>query len=201
MNNPFNDFNNPLNDLRMEAGVDCGSGGCGQEVDPCANGGCEDPCANGGCEDPCANGGCEQNNDPCANGGCNNDPNNDPCANGGCNNDPNNDPCANGGCNNDVPAVTVDADDVSVSMDNCYEDGFDLDYTFSGASEGSMLHYYIADNSACGSSCSDPTVGDIIDGVGSVCYGSYDCVDEINHAEHVMCNLDSTSDYKLYLAT
>merc|ERR1719230_1770541 len=153
-------------------------------VDPCANGGCQQPEA-----DPCANGGCAM--DPCANGGCD-----DPCANGGCD-----DPCATGGCDTgaqSAPAVSFDADDVSVSIDNCFEDGFDMDYNFHGAPDGTMLHYYIAES--CGGGCEDPTVGDIIDGIGAVCYGSYDCVDELDHTESVNCNLDASSEYKLYIA-
>merc|ERR550534_3254237 len=89
---------------------------------------------------------------------------------------------------------------VTMSTNNVFEDGFDLEYQFSGPEEGSQLHYYIREE-GCGScSTGEPSLSEILSGEGATCYGSYAGNDEFDHNEHVNCGLTASSQYKLYVA-
>merc|ERR1719461_290795 len=89
---------------------------------------------------------------------------------------------------------------VTMSASNVFEDGFDLDYRFTGPEEGSQLHYYIREEGCGACSQSEPSLSEILSGEGATCYGSYAGNDEFDHNEHVNCGLSSASQYKLYVA-
>jgi len=89
---------------------------------------------------------------------------------------------------------------VTMSASNVFEDGFDLEYQFTGPEEGSQLHYYIREE-GCGSCSQDePSLSEILSGEGATCYGAYSSMDEFDHNEHVNCGLTSAGQYKLYVA-
>jgi hypothetical protein len=89
---------------------------------------------------------------------------------------------------------------VTMSASNVFEDGFDLEYQFTGPEEGSQLHYYIREE-GCGSCSQDePSLSEILSGEGATCYGAYSGMDEFDHNEHVNCGLTSAGQYKLYVA-
>merc|ERR1719210_236503 len=89
---------------------------------------------------------------------------------------------------------------VTMSASNVFEDGFDLDYRFTGPEEGSQLHYYIREEGCGACSQSEPSLSEILSGEGATCYGSYAGNDEFDHNEHVNCGLSASSQYKLYVA-
>merc|ERR1719499_906859 len=89
---------------------------------------------------------------------------------------------------------------VTMSASNVFEDGFDLDYRFTGPEEGSQLHYYIREEGCGACSQSEPSLSEILSGEGATCYGSYAGNDEFDHNEHVNCGLTASSQYKLYVA-
>jgi len=89
---------------------------------------------------------------------------------------------------------------VTMSASNVFEDGFDLDYQFTGPEEGSQLHYYIREEGCGACSQDEPSLSEILSGDGATCYGSYSGNDEFDHNEHVNCGLSSASQYKLYVA-
>merc|ERR1719210_1961278 len=89
---------------------------------------------------------------------------------------------------------------VTMSASNVFEDGFDLDYRFTGPEEGSQLHYYIREEGCGACSQSEPSLSEILSGEGATCYGAYSGNDEFDHNEHVNCGLSASSQYKLYVA-
>jgi len=89
---------------------------------------------------------------------------------------------------------------VTMSAANVFEDGFDLEYQFTGPEEGSQLHYYIREEGCGACSQDEPSLSEILSGEGATCYGSYAGNDEFDHNEHVNCGLSSNSQYKLYVA-
>jgi len=89
---------------------------------------------------------------------------------------------------------------VTMSASNVFEDGFDLEYQFTGPEEGSQLHYYIREEGCGACSQDEPSLSEILSGEGATCYGAYSGNDEFDHNEHVNCGLTSQGQYKLYVA-
>merc|ERR1719242_1625792 len=89
---------------------------------------------------------------------------------------------------------------VTMSAANVFEDGFDLEYQFTGPEEGSQLHYYIREEGCGACSQDEPSLSEILSGEGATCYGAYSGNDEFDHNEHVNCGLSASSQYKLYVA-
>merc|ERR1719420_1719021 len=89
---------------------------------------------------------------------------------------------------------------VTMSASNVFEDGFDLDYQFTGPEEGSQLHYYIREEGCGACSQDEPSLSEILSGESATCYGAYSGNDEFDHNEHVNCGLSSQGQYKLYVA-
>jgi len=89
---------------------------------------------------------------------------------------------------------------VTMSASNVFEDGFDLEYQFTGPEEGSQLHYYIREEGCGACSQDEPSLSEILSGDSATCYGAYSGNDEFDHNEHVNCGLTSQGQYKLYVA-
>jgi hypothetical protein len=87
-----------------------------------------------------------------------------------------------------------------MSASNVFEDGFDLEYQFTGPEEGSQLHYYIREEGCGACSQDEPSLSEILSGDSATCYGAYSGNDEFDHNEHVNCGLTSQGQYKLYVA-